>query len=148
MKRPYFIRKCDFKWFLESVFGKGIHVPVGHPRYWNIPVLVNTGTFLVYQYCPKMWYLHFSESAGAIQNLTITGMKNTSMLIFHKWPKRSIRQMPRGHTISQYVSMHFETDQGAKHEGFGGSENSCYQIWSHVYIFHTSHNSPGGPLEY
>ena len=24
------------------------------PRYWNVPVLVNTGTFLVYQYCLKM----------------------------------------------------------------------------------------------
>ena len=24
------------------------------PRYWNISVLVNTGTFLVYQYCLKM----------------------------------------------------------------------------------------------
>ena len=24
------------------------------PRFWNIPVLVNTGTFLVYQYCPKI----------------------------------------------------------------------------------------------
>ena len=23
------------------------------PRYWNVPVLVNTGTFLVYQNCPK-----------------------------------------------------------------------------------------------
>ena len=24
------------------------------PRYWNVPVSVNTGTFLVYQYCRKM----------------------------------------------------------------------------------------------
>ena len=24
------------------------------PRYWNVPVLMNTGTFLVYQYCLKM----------------------------------------------------------------------------------------------
>ena len=32
-------------------------LPLG-PRYWNVPVLLNTGTFLVYQYCPKMWYIH------------------------------------------------------------------------------------------
>ena len=29
----------------------------------QVPVLVNTGTFLVYQYCPKMWYLHSLEHA-------------------------------------------------------------------------------------
>ena len=33
------------------------------PRYWNVPVLVNTGTFLVYQYCLKMWYLYSLECA-------------------------------------------------------------------------------------
>ena len=27
------------------------------PRYENVPLSVNTGTFLVYQYCPKMWHL-------------------------------------------------------------------------------------------
>ena len=33
------------------------------PRYWNVPVLVNTGILPVYQFCRKMWYLHSSESA-------------------------------------------------------------------------------------
>ena len=41
------------------------------PRYWTVPVLVNTGTFLAYQYCPKIWYLHYLESASIIQKLTI-----------------------------------------------------------------------------
>ena len=41
------------------------------PRYWNVPVLVNTGTFLMYQYCLKMWYLHSLECAGVIKKLTI-----------------------------------------------------------------------------
>ena len=27
------------------------------PRHWNVPVLVNTRTFLVCQYCPKMCFL-------------------------------------------------------------------------------------------
>ena len=41
------------------------------PRYWNVPVLVNTGTLLVYQYCPKMWYLCCLEHAGGIQKQRI-----------------------------------------------------------------------------
>ena len=50
------------------------------PRYWNVPVLVNTGTFLVYQYCLKMWYLHPLEHAGIIQKLTILECKNGLVL--------------------------------------------------------------------
>ena len=50
------------------------------PRYWNVPVLVNTGTFLVYQYCLKMWYLHSLERAGVIQKLTILEHKNGLVL--------------------------------------------------------------------
>ena len=46
------------------------------PRYWNVPVLVNTGTILVYQYCLKMWYLCSLERAGVIQKLTILERKN------------------------------------------------------------------------
>ena len=47
-------------------------------RYWNVPVLVNTGTFLVYQYCLKMWYLCSLEHIGVIQiqKLTILEHKN------------------------------------------------------------------------
>ena len=41
------------------------------PRYWNVPVLVNTGTFLVYQYYPKIWYLRSLEHAGDIHKQTI-----------------------------------------------------------------------------
>ena len=40
-----------------AVQGLNIWVkPEPHIRwaYWNVPVLVNTGTFLVYQYCLKM----------------------------------------------------------------------------------------------
>ena len=40
-------------------------------RYWNVPVLVNSGTVLVYQYCLKMCYLRSLEDAGLIQELTI-----------------------------------------------------------------------------
>ena len=50
------------------------------PRYWNVPVLVNTGTFLVYQYCLKMWYLRSLERAGVIQKLTILECKNGLVL--------------------------------------------------------------------
>ena len=50
------------------------------PRYWNVPVLVNTGTFLVYQYCLKMWYLRYLERAGVIQKLTILERKNGLVL--------------------------------------------------------------------
>ena len=50
------------------------------PRYWNVPVLVNTGTFLVYQYCVKMRYLRPLERAGVIQKLTILEHKNGLVL--------------------------------------------------------------------
>ena len=50
------------------------------PRYWNVPVLVNTGTFLVYQYCPEMWYLRSLERAGGIQKQTILECQNGLVL--------------------------------------------------------------------
>ena len=50
------------------------------PRYWNVPVLVNTGTFLAYQYCLKTWYLHSLECASVIQKLTILEHKNDLVL--------------------------------------------------------------------
>ena len=50
------------------------------PRYWNVRVLVNTGTFLVYQYCLKMWYLCSQECVGVIQKLTILECKNGLVL--------------------------------------------------------------------
>ena len=50
------------------------------PRYWNVPVLVNTGTFLVYQYCLKMWYLRSLERAGCIQKQTILERQNSLVL--------------------------------------------------------------------
>ena len=50
------------------------------PRYWNIPVLENNGTFLVYQHCLKMWYLRSLELAGVIQKLTILERKNGLVL--------------------------------------------------------------------
>ena len=50
------------------------------PRYWNVPVLVNTGTFLVFQYCLKMWYLRSLGCAGVIQKLTILEHKNGLVL--------------------------------------------------------------------
>ena len=58
--------------FLENVYSG--------PRYWNVPVLVNTGTFLVYQYCLIMWYLCCLEHAGVIQKLTILDHKNGLVL--------------------------------------------------------------------
>ena len=90
---------CEFKWSgkymkMLSLF---VHVSVGDvlglvrmekmgekytsgPRYWNVPVLVNTGTFLVYQYCPKMWYLRSLEHASVIQKRTILEHKNGLVL--------------------------------------------------------------------
>ena len=46
------------------------------PRYWNVPVLVNTGTFMMYQYCLKMWCLRSLQRAGCIQKLTILERQN------------------------------------------------------------------------
>ena len=56
------------------------------PRYWNVPVLVNTGTFLVYQYCPKMWYLSSLEHTSVIQKLTILEHKNSLVLSYTHVP--------------------------------------------------------------
>ena len=80
---------------------------ISGPRYWNVPVLVNTyihvyittfvrrlskhdqsamknildtGTFLVYQYCLEMWYLHSLECAGVIQKFTLPELKNGVVL--------------------------------------------------------------------
>ena len=50
------------------------------PRYWNVPVLVNTGTFYVYQYCLEMWYLRYLECAGGIQKQTILECQNGLVL--------------------------------------------------------------------
>ena len=60
---------CLF-WLLLLLFFLGGKYTSG-PRYWNVPVLVNTGTFLVYQYCMKMWYLRSLERAGVIKKLKI-----------------------------------------------------------------------------
>ena len=48
--------------------------------YWNVPVLVNTGIFMVYQYYLKLWYLRSLERAGVIQKLTILERKNGLVL--------------------------------------------------------------------
>ena len=50
------------------------------PRYWNVPVLVNTGTFLVYQHCLKICYLRSLKSAGVIQKFAILERKNGLVL--------------------------------------------------------------------
>ena len=50
------------------------------PRYWNVPVLVNSWTFLVYQYYLKIRYLRSLECAGTIQKLTILECKNGLVL--------------------------------------------------------------------
>ena len=41
---------------LSNLIAKG----KGGPRYQNVPVLINTGTFLVYQYYLKLWFSGFS----------------------------------------------------------------------------------------
>ena len=51
------------------------------PRYWNVPVLVDTGTFHVYQYCPEMWYLRSLERAGCIQKQTILETPKWSSIV-------------------------------------------------------------------
>ena len=56
------------------------------PRYWNVPVLENTGTFLVHQYCLKKWYLRSLERAGCIQKQTILGCKNGLVLFNTRVP--------------------------------------------------------------
>ena len=54
---------------------------ISGPRYWNVPVLVNTGTFLVYQYCPKMGYLHSLEHAGGIQKQAILEHQKNGLVL-------------------------------------------------------------------
>ena len=70
------------------------------PRYWNVPISVNTGTFLVYQYCPEMWYLHSLERAGVIQKLTILECKNGLVLSNTRVPVSGTRSIlfPKIHT--------------------------------------------------
>ena len=80
------------------------------PRYWNVPVLVNTGTILVYQYCLKMWYLRSLERAGVIQKLTILERKNILVLsntrvpVSGTWsilfPKRVLGETCLGRNVS------------------------------------------------
>ena len=48
---------------------RGLEKYTSGPRFWNVPVLVNTGTFLVYQYCLKMWYLRSLECAVLLRSL-------------------------------------------------------------------------------
>ena len=61
------------------------------PRYWNVPVLVNTGIFRVYQYCLKMWYLHSLEHASVIQKYTILEHKNGLVCPIRRTMKNSRR---------------------------------------------------------
>ena len=76
------------------------------PRYWNVPVLVYTGTFLVYQYCLKMWYLRSSERAGVIQKLTKLGRKNGVVL--------SNTRVPVSGTWSIHFPMQYYKINGSK----------------------------------
>ena len=46
------------------------------PRYWNIPVHVNTGTFVAYQYCVNMWY------SGSLGVLLSRSAKNDLVVLF------------------------------------------------------------------
>ena len=47
------------------------------PKYWNVPVLVNTGIFLLYHYYLKKRYLLSLERASIIQKMTILEHKNS-----------------------------------------------------------------------
>ena len=63
-------------WFHNN-FGKKY---TSGPRCWNVPVSMNTGTFLLCQYCPKMWYLCSLDRAGGIQKQTILEHQNGLVL--------------------------------------------------------------------
>ena len=65
--------------FIDWLQTKGKKYTSG-PRYWSIPVLVNTGTFLVYQYCPKNVIFTSLERAGGIQKQTILECQNGLVL--------------------------------------------------------------------
>ena len=84
---------CTMGWQFYTDILQGVYILAGKhlsskrgkkytsgPRYWNLPVLVNTGTFLVYQYFLKMWYLRSLEHVGVIQKLTILECKNGIVL--------------------------------------------------------------------
>ena len=70
---PLKVKFTLLSWFSWKKYTSG-------PRYWNVPVSVNTGTFLVYQYCLKMWYLRSLERAGVIQKFAILECKNGLVL--------------------------------------------------------------------
>ena len=73
----YFVIVCNLT-MTQSLLGKSkLQVP---DTGMSHAVLVNTGTFLVYQYCPKMWSLRSLEHASVIQKLTILEHKNGLVL--------------------------------------------------------------------
>ena len=96
------------------------------PRYWNVPVLVNTGTFLVYQYCLKMWCLRSLERDGVIQKLTILEriydlvLSNTCVPVSGTWsilfPQNFYEIFTRKQFLptsagSAQAQLHFQDDQ-------------------------------------
>ena len=71
------------------------------PRYWNVPVLVNIGTYLVYQYCPRMRYLRSLERTGGIQKQTILELQNGLVLSNTRVPVG-----PSRYTFSKNYNLH------------------------------------------
>ena len=55
--KTYEINVWNFQLLLPQHLSVEMRYTLG-PGYWNVPKLMNTGTFLVYQYCPKMHNLH------------------------------------------------------------------------------------------
>ena len=82
-----------YKILLENPMTKrcGMVLSEKGPRYWNVPVLANTVTFLTYQYWPILVYLHGLEHESIILKLTILKqeygpvLSNTRFPISGRW---------------------------------------------------------------
>ena len=72
-----------------------------HTTLSAIQYYINIGIFLVYQYCPKMWYLHSLESACVRKKLKTLDHKNG--LVLSKTPVQYLG--PKVHFFPEKFAM-------------------------------------------
>ena len=77
----YYTRWSWSRWDLVYCLFWGKKYTLG-PRFWNVPVLVNTGTFLVYQYClPENVIFTFFRTCWCYSEAYNTGMQKRSSIV-------------------------------------------------------------------
>ena len=109
------------------------------PRYWNIPVLVNTGTFFVYQYCLKMWYLRSLEHAGVIQKEKVNFRSQILVRpsIGEYWNTFGVPVLPENviFTFFRMCWCYSEDNNTVTQKWFSIVQYSCTSIWDFKYTF-------------